>query len=873
MRVPLSWLKDYVDITISAEELAERLTLAGLEVKAIEYIGVPQGVAPEGITVPPSGHLVWARDKIVLGAIHEVKAHPNADKLVLAMVDYGAGTPEQVVTGAPNLYPYKDKGPISPPLYTPLALEGAEVFDGHAEGQQRMILKEKPLRGIPNRSMVCSAKELGLGEDHDGILLLDPADVGAKHPPGTPFVDVLGDVILEIDILPNTARAFGIFGVAREVAALTGQTAREPSYDYLADKSLGAAGEAFAIEIKDARLNPRFCGMLIRDVQLMPSPGWLRRRLAAVGVRAISNMVDITNYIMFETGQPLHAFDYDVLVGRAGGGKPTIITRTAAPGEKLTTLDGVERVLDEQVILVCDTAGSLSVGGVMGGLESEISDGTRNVLLEAANWDFINIRRTMGALRLNSEAGLRFSRGVHPAMAERGVRRAAEMMRALGGPSAKIAPGVVDNYPLPAPVIRIDLSMGYARDFIGAPILTQDAADMLRRLQFEVVVEDRPGVDDDVLHVTVPDHRVDIAAGEVGVADLCEEIARIYGYDRIPNSLIEDLLPPQTGNTSLTREERVRDLLAQAELREVINYRLTTPEAEARLVPAGGQSGWPNVPYVMLLNPMTVDRTALRHTLLNGLLVNIADNLRHTDRLRVFEIGSVFLPRPGVPLPDEPRRLTLALTGPRPTPGWPDGPEARKNRARPENFMDFFDLKGVIEALCEGLRLPGSALAFKPAEHTTFYPGRCAGVYLRGTLIGHIGEIHPLVRENYAIRQPVIAAELDLDDLIADIPTIDSITPVPTQPAIYEDIALIVPEATPAAQVEATIREAGGALLRAVELFDVYRGEPIPPGKKSLAYALTFLAPERTLTDNEVAKVRAQIVKAAEKAFGAALRA
>ncbi len=316
MRVPLSWLKEYVAIPVSAETLAERLTLAGLEVGAIEYIGVSQGEAPAGIHVPPSDHLVWARDKIVLGAIREVKPHPNADKLVLAMVDYGAAAIEQVVTGAPNLYPYKGIGVIDPPLFTALALEGAEVFDGHAEEPTRMILKEKALRGIPNRSMVCSAKELGLNDDADGIILM--SDPGFA--PGTPLVDVLGDVIFDIELTPNLARAYSIIGVAREVAALTGGILREPSYAMTTsgDSMIGQA----AVEIHDPELNPRFSMVLIRDVQIKPSPDWMQRRLLAVGEHTINNIVDITNYVMLETGQPLHAFDYDVLRARANGQPP-----------------------------------------------------------------------------------------------------------------------------------------------------------------------------------------------------------------------------------------------------------------------------------------------------------------------------------------------------------------------------------------------------------------------------------------------------------------------------------------------------------------------------------------------------------------------
>lgn len=857
MRVPLSWLKDFVDISIGAEELAERLTLAGLEVKHIEYVGVPQGKAPEGITVPPSDHLVWSREKIVLGAIHEVKPHPNADRLVLAIVDVGNGATalEQIVTGAPNLYPFKGQGVLNPPLLAPVALEGGEVYDGHAEGRQRMVLKEKALRGIPNRHMVCSAKELGIAEDHEGIMLLE--DLNAK--PGTPLVDVLGDVIFEIDLTPNLARAYGIIGVAREVAALTGQTLKEPSY---AVEQIDTPIEsAIEIEIRNPDLNPRFTAMLIKGVQIKPSPQWMQRRLMAVGERPISNIVDVTNYVMFELGQPLHAFDYDVLRRRSNGATPTIITRTATPAETLVTLDGETRTLDEQMILVCDTAGILSLGGIMGGDESKVLDTTTDILLEAASWNYINIRRTMSTLKMSSEAGLRFSRGVHPEQAMRGVRRAAELMRSLGGNTATVLRGVLDVYPRTAPKIHIDLPISEVKRVVGIEIDAESAASILRRLQFEVVA------DGEVLHVDVPDHRIDISAGEVGLADLCEEIARIYGYDRVPNTLIEDMLPSQANNDELSREEHVRDLLAQAGMREVVNYRLTTPDAEARLTAPGMASGWAGDGYVTLANPIAADKTSMRHTLLNGVMENLALNMRHHPRQLLFEVGSVYLPVKGRQLPDEPRRLTLALTGPRHVYDWQDGPQAGKNQP----LMDFFDLKGILDSVTTAMRI--GTLTYQTEEHGTFHPGRCAGVYREGKRIGVIGEVHPLVREAYELPQAVSAAELDFDLLVGDIPLVDRLTPIPTQPAVYQDIALVVAEKVSAAEVEQVIVKAGGTLLQGVRLFDVYRGDPVPQGKKSLAYALTYLAPDRTLTDQEVAKVHQGIVKAAERQLGATLRA
>ena len=890
MKVPLSWLKEYVEITLPVEVLAERLTLAGLEVTGIEYIGIPQGEPVEGLALPPSDHLVWDRDKIVLGAIRVVKSHPNADRLVLAMVDYGGEAPEPGVTGAPNLFEYKDKGPLDPPLLAPFAHEGAEVIDGHGEGGARMILKERALRGIPNRSMVMSEKELGLSDDHEGIMLLEYETV-RPHAPGTPLQDVLGDAVLDIDMLPNIARAYNIVGVAREVAALTGAPLRYPPLDVVME---GPPIEGQArIEIREPALNPRFTLALIRDVAIKPSPQWMQRRLMLAGMRPINNIVDATNYVMVELGQPLHAFDYDVLVERAGGQAPTIITRLPEPGERLVTLDGEEHALDEYNILVADTKGALSIGGVMGGLESEVRDGfegaleaigipvgededdgeriptgkaavrgpaTKNVLLEAAAWNFINIRRTMQSQKMTSEAGLRFSRGVHPAMAERGLRRCIELMRQTAG--GIVAEGIIDHYPLPAPVIEIDLPLSEVERLLGFTIPADEIVRILRALEF--TVEERG----DVLRVTVPDHRLDIGTGLTGRADLIEEIARIYGYDRLPLTIVRDELPAQWANVSLEHEERVRDVLAKAGLREIVTYRLTTPEQEARLTAEGQPTGWRQAPYITLANPIAADKAAMRHTLLAGMIEVAASNARHTERQRLFEIGRVYYPVDGQELPEEPTHIGLLMTGPRDLPDWQG--DARHVP------VDFFDLKGVVEALVRDLRLNGS-VRYRPVEHSSFHPGRAAELVIDGRAIGVLGEVHPLVRQAFGLgldlEKPVLAAELDLEALTASMPLLRNIAPVPTQPAVYQDIALVVDRSVPAAELEAVIREAGGALLEDVRLFDVYEGEPIPAGKKSLAYNLTYRAPDRTLTDKEVAKAHERIARAAEKRLGATLRA
>ena len=855
MRVPLSWLKEYVDINIPAEQLAETLTLAGLEVAHIEYLGLPQ-TQVEGLRYPKSDHLVWDRDKLLLGAIREVKPHPNADRLVLAMVDYGADELEQCVTGAPNLFEYKGIGALDKPLWTAFAKEGAEVWDGHSDEPKRMILKEKPLRGIPNKSMVCSEKELGLSDSHEGIILMheDPG-----YPPGTPIADVLGDIVLEVELTPNLARALSIYGVAREVAMLLDVELRPPSsgargFEMLAE---GAPidGEV-SIEIREPSLNPRFTAALLRGTTIKPSPEWMQRRLRLVGQRPINNIVDVTNYITFEIGQPLHAFDYDKLRARAGGSAPKIITRLPEPGETLETLDEVKRTLDPHNILVTDTAGALALGGVIGGAETEISDSTTNVLLEAANWNFINIRRTMQSQKVQTDAGTRFSRGVHPSQSILGLKRGIELMRVTGG--GQIARGIIDEYPgEPAPA-RVDLPVSEIERLLGVAIKADDAARMLLRGGFEVEM------DGEMLHVTAPDYRMDIGTGIVGQADVVEEIARIYGYNAIPTTIIADAMPPQRADRPFELEEKTRDLLAALGLRENISYRMTTPEREAQLTPPGAESAFPAGRYVELANPISSDRTVLRHTLLANLLENARANARWTRRQQVFEIGNIYLANPGEALPDEPLRLGLLMTGPRYESAWL-GADSGDN-------VDYFDIKGVVESLLDGLHISGAA--YSRSGHTSFHPGRSAQLSVNGQPIGTFGELHPLVASAFDLTDaPVYVAEFDLDALLQHAPAMYSVKPLPITPPVLQDIALVVKEETPAADVESVIVKAGGDLLKGVQLFDVYRGEPIPAGHKSLAYSLTYQTDDRTLTDKEVASVQTRIVKAAERELGAKLRA
>ncbi|MCB9437427.1 MAG: phenylalanine--tRNA ligase subunit beta [Anaerolineales bacterium] len=863
MRLPISWLKEFVDLPadLSVEALAERLTTAGLEVGKIHYLGIPQGDPRYG--VPPSDHLVWDRERVILGAIQEVKAHPQADRLVLAVVEYGAAEPETVVTGAPNLFQYRDQGPIDPPLLTAFALEGAELIDGHGDGVQRLILQEKELRGIPNRCMVCSEMELGLSDEHEGIMLLD-YETYHHIAPGTPLADVLGDAILELELTPNLARCFSMLGVAREVAALYNLEVREPDYS-LPPTSGESVESAAAIDIREPSLNPRFTATLLRNVTIKPSPWWMQWRLKLIGQRPISNIVDVTNYVMFEIGQPTHAFDYDILMERAGG-KPTIITRLPDAGEELKTLDGKNHKLDPATLLVADTKGALSLAGVMGGLESEVQDpdpetgyvGTTTVLLEAAAWNFITIRKTMSSTKQHSEAAARFSRGVHPAVALKGVMRGAKLMCEVSG--ATLAPGILDVYPSPAPTVVVDFPVSEVERLLGFRLEKTEVINLLHRLQFEV---DDQG---DMLKVTVPDHRLDIDTGVIGKADIAEEIARIYGYDNIPNTIMDDVLPPQRNNVSLDNEDRVRDLLVEAGLQEVINYRFTTPEHEALLTPMGLPSSWGSFDYVRLLNPISAERTALRHAILGSLLDNAVTNMHHHPSIRIFEVGNVYYANPNG-LPDEPRRLGILITGPRHT-GWMGETDS--------DNVDFYDLKGILETLLDGLHIPARATTYRATEHNSFHPGRVAMLKINDEPVGVFGQVHPLVCDAFGLgldlQKPVLAAELDLDRVLAYTSETFALQHIPLHPPVYRDVAVVVDEDRTAAEIADLIWQSGGELLREVRLFDVYRGQPIAEGQKSLAYALTFQTDIETLNDKAVNRIQKDIVNHLE-AHGAKLRA
>jgi phenylalanyl-tRNA synthetase beta chain len=835
MKVPLSWLRDYVDLPLSVPQLVERLTLAGLEVGGVRIYGleVPEGLRVKSEDAGP----VWHREKILIGKVLGVERHPNADRLTLATVDYGTGQPKTVVTGAPNIK-VGDSG-----QKVILALSGSVLFDGHAEQKTLKELKPSKIRGVPSDAMVCSAYELGISDEHEGIILLEE-----EAPVGTPLVDFMGDIVLEIDVLPNMARCLSMIGVAREVAALTGGTLRLPAI------ALKAVGESIQgkvqVAIEDPALSARYAAGLIRGVRIGPAPGWMQRRLTYAGMRPISNIVDVTNYVMLEWGQPLHAFDYDLMVQRARRQAPVITVRPARPGEQIKTLDNNLRQLTPDNLVIADSAGPVAIAGVMGGADTEVSANTTNILLESATFDFRSIRRTMRAFDLPSEASVRFSKGIHPETVRPAAERAAALMAQHAGGS--VCQGLVDTYPAPLPPQVIDLAMSEVRRLLGVEFPVGEAVRILQALEFQV---EQTGPD--ALRVTTPPHRLDI---QVGAADLIEELVRVHGYDRLPATLLADQLPEQHTNRPLVLEEQVRDLLIALGLQEVITYALTEPAREAPLLGPGLETrpqqgaplGLPEAEYVRLVNPITSERVVMRHSVLASVLEIAAANLRHTDDVRLFEVGSVYLPRPGAKLPDEPRRLALVLIGRRQPEFW--GDSAGTSTAA----LDFFDLKGVIESLITGLHLPKVTYAASRAPY--LHPGRAAELLVDGKSVGHFGQMHPTTAETYNLgNRPVLVGELDLEAILAAVPTRFAYTPVPRFPPALRDIAVIVDEGISAERIETEIRTAGGNLLRGIRLFDLYRGESIPAGTKSLAYALTYQADDRTLTDKEVDKAHKKI--------------
>ncbi|HWC49796.1 MAG TPA: phenylalanine--tRNA ligase subunit beta [Solirubrobacterales bacterium] len=809
MRVPYSWLREYCDPGMEPAALADRLVMTGTEVERLDSVG------------PPSA------EGFVVGKVIKCEKHPKADRLSACMVDTGDGE-RPIVCGAPN---------VATGQTVAVALPGARMPNGEK-------LRKAKLRGIPSEGMILAADELQIGDDHEGIMVLDD-DLAA----GTPLSEVLplGEPVLEIEVTPNRTDCFGVHGVARELHAITGaELGADPWAEDAPAEGEGEASDYASVTVDVPELCPRFTARVFTEVKIGPSPLWLQARLAAAGQRPINNVVDITNYVMLLTAQPLHAFDLDKVPDGA------LFVRTAKEGEKMTTLDDVERTFDAETVLVCDKNGPSGIAGIMGGQVSEVSEGTTRVLLEVANWNGTNILRTSRLLGLRSEASSRFEKQLHPELTMRAQSVASRLMVELCG--AKLVPGTIDVATEPPPARRLILRAERVEGLLGMFISQANQKTYLERLGFEV-----QEAGDDLEVVVPPDRYYDVTR-EV---DLIEEVARVHGIDEhLPTTL------PAVGGAvgGLSREQRLRrraeDAMRDLGFDQVVGWSFTDPGEAGRLrIPEDD----PRAKPVLLANPLSEDQSAMR-TLLLGSLLDIAakNTARGVDALALFESARAYLAGEGEfagerPSPfAEPHRLAGIAVGPLMPRSWRGGGEA----------ADFFALKGVVEALAAGL---GTELAFSPSEEPFLHPGRSAAVSVSGTIAGWLGEVHPLVCRTWDL-DAAVAFELDLAPLLAAA-TVgeESYEDVTTFPAVYQDLAVVVPVETPAAEVRDAVIAGGGELLRAAEVFDLFEGEQLGEDRKSLALNLEFRADDRTLTDEEVNE-RREAIKAKLGEIGGSLR-
>jgi len=800
VRVSINWLKEFVDIPVTSAELADRLTLAGV---AVDRIDKPSA----GVT------------GVVTGRVVEVRPHPNADRLLIAAVDIG-GEILQIVTGAAN-FKVGDVVPVAP--------VGATLAGD-------LAIRRAKFRGVESWGMMCAADELGIGDDHEGILIL-PSDT----PVGVAAGPILGldDEILELDLTPNRGDCLSVLGVAREVATLLGKPLkrRKPAFPELDLQ----AQRMVRVDIEDPRLCSRYVARVLVDVRVGPSPLWMQTRLFTAGVRPISNIVDVTNYVMLELGQPQHAFDYDAVHNAH------VIVRRARPGETLVTLDGNERSLAPDMLLITDPRTVIGVAGVMGGLDSEVTADTRRVLLESACFNPVSIRRTSRALGLRSEASIRFEKGVDPEGCLKAADRALELMQIIGAGHA--AAGAVDVYPDPYTPRTLIVRPERVEEILGLAVPAKTIRDILERLEFA------PRETGGRFLVRVPSHRTDVFR-EI---DLIEEVARIHGYHRIPDTLPFGVTVPGVRTKAQVLESRLRELLVACGLTEVITYTFTNRKVFDRLRLPGTSPLRRTVP---LRNPLNEDQTEMRTLLYPSLLDVLARNYqRRNTNAALFEIGRVYHPRDNAPLPEEGLRLAAALMGRTPA-GW----------RRKDEPLDFFFLKGVLESVAREIGLETLTFTAEQDE-PSFHPGRTARLRAGEANLGIIGELHPEVLEAYDLPPGVVVTEIDLDLVLAVDKKTPTFVPLPRFPSVERDLALVIRKDIPAREVMALIRKAGGELLRELRLFDVYEGRQIREGYRNLGFSLVFRAEDRTLTDEEVGRYLEAIIRTLEDTYGAQLRA
>ena len=822
MKVSLKWLAEYVDVPADVKEFCDRLDLTGTGVEGVEKTGA-------------------ALDGVVVGHVETCEAHPDSDHMHVVTVNVGADEPVQIVCGAPN---------IAAGIKVPVATVGA-VLPGDFK------IKKSKLRGVASAGMCCSRRELGLGADHEGIWIL-PEDA----PVGMPFADYakLSDTVLDLEITPNRPDCLSVAGFAREVGAMYQRDWTNPLAEMVAKLAPAADGapvdEAVSVTIDDPTRCPRYTARVIRGCKVGPSPDWMVERLAAIGQRSINNIVDVTNYILFLLGQPLHAFDLDKLTGEDG--RARIVIRAAEDGEELTTLDGEKRTLtSDMTVIATPEQGAVALAGVMGGLETEVTDGTVNILLEAATFEAGRTSRTSRNLGLISESSLRYERGVDDhGIEERSAAAAALIVEVAGGTVSAASTndaGIVDEWPLVSEPIDLAFRIPRFCAMMGADIPRAFTIDTLERLGCEVA----DGADADTLAVVAPTFRPDL----VREIDLYEEVLRLWGMDRIPATLPGGRERVGTRTTAEHVLDTVNDALRASGLNETMTYSFAEPGDLERLRMSADGLGEP----VELINPLNADQSVMRQSIIPGLLRSVAYNQsRGVKNVQLYETGVVFYAHEGKKQPKEKRKVAGVLAGAMRDAGWNDAPAA----------FDFFDGKGAVENLARELALPKlrfKALAADEVPH--LQPGRAAAVLSGGTELGWVGELHPLAVDAFEADAPVVAFELDVDALVKASRPARDYRDVPTFPAVSMDVAFVVDEAVTCEKIMQCMTSAGGKLLEDARLFDVYRDEErVGAGKKSMAFALTYRAPDRTLTSEEVDKAHDRLVKKVAGATGAEVR-
>ncbi len=799
MRVPLNWLKEYVDIDISNNELARKLTEAGLEVADIQIIGGS-----------------W--DKVYVGRILAVEPHPNADRLKLATVDLG-NRQWTVVCGAPNLA-VNDK--------IAFALTGAKLIDGHTGKLEE--LKPAKIRGVYSEGMICSEKELGISDNHEGILVL-PQD----YEIGKPLTDYMGDAIFDIDITPNRADCLSMMGIAREIAALTGKPFRMPDLSY--QESGKEVESLISVEIQAPDLCPRYCATVIEDVKLVPSPKWMQDRLTACGMRPIINIVDVTNYVMLEFGQPLHSFDYKQIRGQK------IIVRRAADDETMYTLDGQERKFKHNNLLIADAERAVAVAGIMGGLASEVQEHTKTILLESASFSQAVIHRGALALKLGSEASSRYEKGLNPELTWYAAKRATQLMAKLG--AGTVAKGIVDCYPGKPEKKPVSISERDVKRLLGFDLTLGEIERCLSALGLEC---EKAGAG--AIYAYKPWWRNDINC----TADLVEEVARVIGYDNIPESLLSSPLPTGEGSRLFNFRQQLREIMAAMGFQEIITYPLTSIEVLKKLSPEGELKG---PAPLKLENFMSRDLEYLRNTIRAGVLSVLGRNQRNRDNnIRLFEINKAFIPR-AKDLPKENEILCGLVDSVVPDNYWQSKPKP----------ADFYYTKGVVQAV---LAKCGIQADFVSGDDPSFNQACCADIMLGKTRIGVIGEVHPQVLANFDIAEKAYLFELDVERLfsVASKPLVYKAAS--KYPSVTRDIALLVDADVTYDNIQTALKKF--SIVTEFRLFDLYKGKQVPAGKKSMGFRLTYQAADRTLKDDEVDGIQKQILALLSKEFGVTLR-